>query len=151
MTYSVYAIANGFIDLHLSGQICNLSPMKLQRLVYLANHWHIRVLDKPLIDDHFCRWEYGPVVPCLYHKLKSFGYANVTKMIHVSGIETLRVPVIADTNDRELLYAVTRKYGSMNSSELTHITTLQNSAWSIKPNDGSVMQTSEIKSDVTII
>lgn len=150
MTYSVYSIANGFIDIHTNKGISQLSPMKLQRLIYLANHWHIKILSVPLIDDHFCRWRYGPVVPSLYHKLKLFGHMNVDRLITISGSNCDFIPVIDDRNTDELLQAIIRKYGSMNSSELSYITTLPNSAWAIKTCDGSAIVTSEIKSDVTI-
>lgn len=150
MSYSVYSIANGFIQKHINGELSDLSPVKLQRLIYLANHWHIKVLNTALIDDHFCRWIYGPVVPSLYHKLKAFKSSDINRLISITGIDRNYIPVIDDYNIQELLNAITRKYGKLNSSQLSYITTLPNSAWSIKPSSGSVIVTSEINSDVTI-
>jgi uncharacterized phage-associated protein len=48
----------------------SLSNLKLQKLVYYAQGFHLALTEKPLFDEAIEAWEHGPVVPGLYHKLK---------------------------------------------------------------------------------
>ena len=66
MTYRVESIANFFIDKKLK----DLTPMKIQRLLFLSQSWNMALYNDYLIDDHFVMWKYGPVIPSLYHKIK---------------------------------------------------------------------------------
>src|SRR5437667_252720 len=62
MAYSAMAVANAFIKRAKEKQLRDLSPMKLQKLLFFAQSWYLARNDEPLIDDFFCRWQYGPVV-----------------------------------------------------------------------------------------
>lgn len=68
MTYRVESIANFFIDKKLK----DLTPMKIQRLLFLSQSWNMALYNDYLIDDHFVMWKYGPVIPSLYHKIKLY-------------------------------------------------------------------------------
>lgn len=62
------------------------SNLQLQKLVYLCQLFHLGHVDgKPLFHEYFEAWDYGPVVPVLYHELKMFG-AN--KVRRYSGLPT---------------------------------------------------------------
>lgn len=52
--------------------------MKLQKLVYFAQGWHLALLGEPLIAGPVEAWPYGPVVPSLYHEFKHFGNGEIT-------------------------------------------------------------------------
>lgn len=66
------AVANYFLDLvKESGE--TLDPMKIQKLVYFGHGWHLAFTGDPLIDDQVQAWDYGPVVPTLYHEFKKWG------------------------------------------------------------------------------
>ena len=43
-----------------------MSAMKLQKLVYYAQAWHLVWEDKELFPEEIQAWANGPVVPCLY-------------------------------------------------------------------------------------
>ena len=73
MPYSSEKIANFFLGLAQKEQV-ELTPLKLQKLLYFAHGWHL-VLDSdgdPLLDEDIEAWKYGPVVPSIYHKFKEF-------------------------------------------------------------------------------
>lgn len=60
------------------------SNLKLQKLVYLCQLFHMGYLKgEYLFQDDFEAWDYGPVVPGLYHELKMFGAKPVA---HYSGL-----------------------------------------------------------------
>lgn len=50
-----------------------ISNLKLQKLVYYAQGFHLAMFDKPLFDEPILAWEHGPVVESLYQSYKSFG------------------------------------------------------------------------------
>ena len=55
-----------------------VSNLKMQRILYLAHLVYTGKTKERLIKTPFEAWDYGPVQPTLYHKLKRFGarYVN---------------------------------------------------------------------------
>lgn len=47
-----------------------MTHMKLQRLVYYSQAWHLVWEDKPLFAERIEAWAGGPVIPVLYEALK---------------------------------------------------------------------------------
>lgn len=43
-----------------------IQAIKLQKLCYLAQGWHLTWLGDPLFDDEIRAWRYGPVIYSLY-------------------------------------------------------------------------------------
>ena len=54
-----------------------ISNLKLQKLVYYAQAFHLAMYDEPLFGEVIEAWEHGPVVPVLYHAYKQFGSGNI--------------------------------------------------------------------------
>jgi uncharacterized phage-associated protein len=54
-----------------------ISNLKLQKLVYYAQAYHLAMFDEPLFDDPVEAWAHGPVVPELYRYYKGFGSGNI--------------------------------------------------------------------------
>lgn len=62
------SVANAFIqraDIH--GQ--TITPLQVQKLVFLAHGWMLGLHDRPMIDEDFEVWRYGPVNPSVYYCL----------------------------------------------------------------------------------
>ncbi len=57
----------------------NISNLKLQKLVYYAQGFHLALMDKPLFDEPIIRWQHGPVVESLYHMYKKYGDRLIPK------------------------------------------------------------------------
>ena len=53
------------------------SNLKIQKLVYYSQGFHLGIFDTPLFDQEIEAWDHGPVVSPLYHSLKSFGRSNI--------------------------------------------------------------------------
>lgn len=49
-------------------------PLKLQKLLYLAQGFSYAFYDKELFDEDIEAWVHGPVVPLVYYKYRSFKY-----------------------------------------------------------------------------
>ena len=71
-----YHVANFFIKLaNEAGSY--ISNLKLQKLVYYAQAWHLALHDTPLFEEDFEAWVHGPVIPALYREYKSYGWEPI--------------------------------------------------------------------------
>lgn len=50
-----------------------VTQLSLQKILYLAHMVHLGRGHGPLVPGHFEAWDYGPVHPALYQKVKAFG------------------------------------------------------------------------------
>jgi uncharacterized phage-associated protein len=55
-----------------------LSNMKLQKLLYYCQGFHLAETGKQLFKEPIKAWTYGPVVENIYHKYKSYGWSSIT-------------------------------------------------------------------------
>jgi uncharacterized phage-associated protein len=51
----------------------DVTPMKLQKLVYYVKGFSLVLLGRPIFGEKLEAWRHGPVCPDLYHRLKSHG------------------------------------------------------------------------------
>ena len=69
-------VAGYFIDLaNQTG--ATVSNLKLQKLVYYSQAWHLAIHGTPLFEEDFQAWVHGPVIPVLYQKYKAFGWQPI--------------------------------------------------------------------------
>ncbi len=129
MLYSPKSIANYFLDLAKArGEA--ISPMKLQKLVYYAHGWYAGHTGKPLIDEAVEAWQYGPVIPSLYHEFKEFGAGQISgKATHFDGMALCEVPAPADSELRQFLDNIWSSYGQFTGVRLSEMTHATNSPW----------------------
>lgn len=160
MAYSAYAIANAFVQRSLEGKLSGLSPMKLQKLMYYAQAWHLKVKGAPLLDDNFARWKFGPVIPSIYHEFKDFGANDITARANTlsreDGRYKVHIPKVPDDDQTTwaLIDAIIKRYGDMSAQSLSARTHQEGSAWANglngAPADGSVITHAEIIEDSTV-
>lgn len=50
-----------------------ISNLKLQKLIYYAQGFHLALFNSPLFDEPIEAWQHGPVVPDVYHAYKEYG------------------------------------------------------------------------------
>lgn len=67
-------IANHLLSLAANSETGELmSNMKLQKMLYYEQGFHLAYFNKPLFEDDVEAWMYGPVVPTVYHHYESCG------------------------------------------------------------------------------
>lgn len=112
MAYSSYAITNKFIELGLACG-ADITPKKLQRMLFCAQVLSTRKNSSPLIDDFFVKWPTGPVVPGLYHKLKAYEGNSVDQRIWIASanpdVKVYPAVPAEDLKTLSLIYAVAAK------------------------------------------
>lgn len=65
----------------------SLSNLEMQKVLYIAQMLHLGRTGKPLFTNRFEAWDYGPVVPDLYHAVKGFRYEAVQDVFQVPFFE----------------------------------------------------------------
>lgn len=137
MAFSSIQTANWFID-KAKQQNSELTPMKVQKLIYIAHGWHLALSGKPLISEDVQAWQYGPVVPEVFHRLKRYGKNQITdNIIEVTSDNHIEVPRIPQDDVfanalLEKVWEVYSQYGGIQLSQLTHA---PSAPWSEKWNE----------------
>lgn len=137
MPFDVRAVANFFLDrAEEAGQ--KLDHMKLQKLVYIANGWHLAITGEPLFYERVEAWPYGPVIPDLYHELKQYGRKPIEERLAVLDLETFE-PVAASVYQDEdaetvartveILQRVWTSYGNFSALQLSTLTHKPDTPW----------------------
>lgn len=73
-------VANYFLNqVDLDSGSDPLSNLKIQKLVYYAQGYHLAMFGKPLFDEEIEAWPHGPVIPSLYTEFKKYGAGPIEK------------------------------------------------------------------------
>ncbi|GAA0866839.1 DUF4065 domain-containing protein [Sphingopyxis soli] len=59
----------------------NLTNLKLQKLLYYADAWHLALYDEELFAEQFKAWVHGPVLLSQYHRFKPNQWRPITEDI----------------------------------------------------------------------
>ncbi|NUY80482.1 DUF4065 domain-containing protein [Flavobacterium sp. MAH-1] len=115
MPYSALTIANQILKkAKQDGQ--ELSNMKLQKLLYIANGLYLAKSGTPLIEDPIEVWPYGPVVREVYHRFKTYG----NKEIPVSN-DIPEIDLDIDSRDAiEFALEISKRVSAIQLSNWTH-------------------------------
>ncbi|WP_420589219.1 Panacea domain-containing protein [Bacterioplanoides sp.] len=159
MAISAIAIANAFIDLGKENGCTDLTPMKLQKLVYFAHGWNLAVSDESLIDEQVEAWQYGPVVGSIYHAAKMFGNSSISQYLLApamcsNGIPSWQ-PKLLSSSERSavmpLLNWIWSQYGRFTGVALSNMTHEENTPWKITvdTHGGNIPRNTDI--DIEII
>lgn len=134
MSYSVEAVANRFLDLAFAAGSTDVTPMKLQKLVYNAHGWYLGVLGEPLINDEFEAWQFGPVVGDLYREFQKFGDSPIDeKAKRLTGDMKMFEPSLDDfanpKNAKDCIQAVWDKYKDLSGGQLSTLSHVKGGPW----------------------
>ena len=72
MVNSAIAVANSIIARGRKEGI-HITHLKLQKLVYLVQGWHLDMFDKPAFEEDLYVWQYGPVIETVYAAFRHNG------------------------------------------------------------------------------
>ena len=76
MAYKALDIAKKLIkiaDLQSMDDSDCMTNLRLQKMLYYEQGYHLAMFDTPLFDEDVEAWKYGPVVPSVYDHYKQFG------------------------------------------------------------------------------
>lgn len=99
----------------------SISPMKLQKLTFFSQGWHLAFIGERLFDEEFQAWTYGPVSNTLFqiHKgdwsVKNWALGNAE---------------LLSSKEKLVVDAVLRNYGALSGRELSELTHQPGTPWS---------------------
>lgn len=121
---SAIAVAQAFLDL-AAHENRNLTNMQLQKLVFFAHGVHLAAYGSPLIEEPVRAWDFGPVIPDLYEKLRKYGKGFVQSPLAPEA-RTLD----PDGSEFQAIRSVWEAYKSFDAWALSKISHLPGSPWS---------------------
>ena len=130
--HSAVNVAYKFLQLAKEDE-CNLTPMQLQKLVYIAHGWSLGLLERPLIADTVNAWKYGPVIESVYHHFKKFRASPV-----IFPPELVRHYVTDAefcSTDKDLISSVWEAYKGISGPRLSDLTHQSGTPWDVVWND----------------
>jgi uncharacterized phage-associated protein len=54
-----------------------INNLKLQKLLYYSQAWHLALKDSPLFNERIEAWIHGPVIPPVFQEYKSFRWSPI--------------------------------------------------------------------------
>lgn len=107
-------VARYFLSLAEEEAGDDVSNLKLQKLLYYAQGFHLALFDKPLFTNEIRAWTHGPVVADVYHDYKRYGSGVIPRT--ECELEALT------TEEKELLDEVYQVYGQYSAWKLRNMT-----------------------------
>lgn len=134
------AIANYFLDLAKEEEK-ELTPLKTMKLVYLVQGFHLAFHDKTALNPQFDvieAWQYGPVIPALYHELKHFGKGTIKGKATIVNMKEneegfdfdVKEAVLTDKKVKETTVFVWRSFKNYTANRLVDFSHTGGSPWS---------------------
>lgn len=97
---------------HFCAQKKPISNLKLQKLLYYCQGWHLGITGRPLFSDPIEAWVHGPVVPSVFREYREYQWSPIAK----SG-EAPQLP--ARTTD--VINSVVAAYGNFSAAQLEQL------------------------------
>lgn len=101
-----------------------LTPLQLMKLVYFSHGWMLGKYGRPLVQDDFLAWEYGPVSVDLYNAMRKYKSSPV---VLVEGAK----PIELDAQAREVVDEVVSFYSKFDGIRLSALSHEVGAPWDI--------------------
>lgn len=129
--HDLRAIANYFIGKAIEDGV-EISPMKLQKLLFFAYGIFLTIKGEPLFSERFEAWRWGPVISSLYHQLKGYGSRSIDRYLSDLDLATGEKLTPMVSEDEELMKFLSgfwAKYKDYSAVRLSNATHLPNTPW----------------------
>lgn len=78
MSYGVLDVANRLLQMSEASEGQELmTNLKLQKMLYYQQGFHLAYFDAPLFEEEIEAWMYGPAVPCVYERYRANGKIGI--------------------------------------------------------------------------
>jgi uncharacterized phage-associated protein len=115
MAYNVFDIATKILYRGANSEGGELiSNLKLQKLLYYMQGFHLVIFDTPLFEEEIEAWQYGPVVPEVYHKYKIYGNTGLVPEGHLISLNQKEERLFDE------VFSVYGEYSAIGLMNLTH-------------------------------
>jgi uncharacterized phage-associated protein len=111
MKSTAECIASCLINLS-HDKLSPVSNLKLQKLVYYAQAWHLALFKEPLFGEEIEAWVHGPVVPVIFRRYRDYKWAPIDRVDAPHASARLKAH----------LEEVWRVYGELSAYDLERLT-----------------------------
>lgn len=111
---TIFDIANFFLQIVDRESGSTITPLKLQKILYYAQGYHLAMFNKELFNEEFQAWAHGPANPDIYNLYKHYGFSAIDKPD--GSIPTLDKALI------DFLYEIWNTYGIFDGKYLELLT-----------------------------
>lgn len=122
-------VANTFLSKAQKDKI-DISPMKLQKLIYILYKTYLKETRKRLFSEKFEVWQYGPVIPEVYNVFKKYRANKITDFYTEPDGSYNTVRLNNNPNFDNAFNKVWNKYCRIDGIYLSQLTHQKNTAWS---------------------
>ena len=128
-----------------------VTPMKLQKLLYYVCVKYVKETGEMPVSEPFEVWQYGPVIPSVYHEFKSFRAAGINKFARdakgeASVVDEDYSPILTDC-----INFVGSRLKHFTGMELGQRTHQKGSGWyKAYQRDDEIITLEDMKGDTTI-
>lgn len=130
-TYPAASIANALLEKAASdGE--TITPMKMQKLLYLIHGYGLVECEDPVIDEVFEAWKFGPVLNSIYHECKGYGRGGIRRSIKDYDYKTGKVRTVPTPSDpivQSIIDFVWEEYGDESAISLSDWTHEKGGPW----------------------
>jgi len=113
--HSAHDVARYFLAQQNEDDGSDVTNLKLQKLCYYAQGFHLALYEQPLFGDRVKAWIHGPVIPDVWHRYREHGSAPIPPPSDFD-------PGVFDQPTRELLDEVQSVYGQFSPWRLRDMT-----------------------------
>jgi uncharacterized phage-associated protein len=115
--YEAIDVAAYLIQKAHDDNVQDMTPLKLQKLLYFAQGWYLAIHKVPLFKDRIFAWEYGPVIDSVYQRYKNGPVANITPDMSLGNAKN-----ITDSRAKKVLNEMWKRYGKETAFALVGMT-----------------------------
>lgn len=122
-------VSNNILERSFAENI-DVTPMKLQKLIYFVYRDYLKRTRCPLFNERFETWKYGPVVPSVYDAFKKYGSNAIREYALEPGKNyILTVNENSAPTFKEIIDSVWNRYKHYNGIVLSSMTHQEGTAW----------------------
>lgn len=126
--FSTQIIANTILFLAFNEKI-QVTPMKLQKLIYLAYKQYLKDTGDQLFSEKIQAWRYGPVIPSIYDNFKSFSSRPINRFMRNTDESINIINMDSRSAAQQSIKKIWNKYRKFNGVELSQFTHRTGTAW----------------------
>lgn len=131
-------VADYFLSKTMFEEEATMSNLKLQKLLYYIQGFHLALYDVPIFDNDIEAWRHGPVIPSIYHAFKSNGSNPIPCEECDKEFDKLFTPEQIELLDE--VYDVLGQYSAWRLREMTH----EEPTWLGHESDAGIIPKEEI-------
>lgn len=122
-------VANTFLY-HAFLENVEVSPMKLQKLMYFFFREYAKTSEEMLFSEQFETWKYGPVLPSIYYEFQGYGKRKIEKFAKDAQGNVKILSFDNNDNLKMCFFKIWGIYKYFSGVDLSLITHRPGTAWS---------------------